>query len=353
MDGPTRTPAARPLISLSRRRLIELLAVAGGGAVIVGCRSRGRAGTPKDAPMARALGFDTDLALTPNADFYVMKRGLVPEVVLDDWVLTIGGDVDQPVRLTFDDLARLPEHAVMRTLECIGNKPGGKLIGNAVWSGAAMADVLQLAGPRAAELRLNAADGYDTGVSLALASDPRSFLVWRMNGEVLPLAHGYPVRCLFPGVYGQKQPKWLTGITVQAEHHLGYYESRGWSDAATVLVNSRVDGPRHRATVPRGAPLEVRGIAFADESGVARVEVRVDDRLAEAATLVKAPSPHADLCWTEWSWTWHAPEPGNHVIAAWAVDGRGRGQSRPKKNLLGGEIKDGSTEIHSISVLVS
>ena len=221
-----------------------------------------------------------------------------------------------------------------------------------MWTGAKFADVLALAGPLpgAVELRLDAADDFHTGVTTALAMDPDSYLVHTMNGLDLPLEHGYPIRCLFPGRYGQKQPKWLTGINARDTHHVGYYESKGWSDEALIRVKSRIDIPRRRATV--SAPLEVSGIAFAGRSGIARVEILVDDLDPAEATLLQAPSPHRDLVWTQWRWTWHDPAPGNHVLRARAVDGDGAVQPRERRSLLGGEAKEGRSDMHSVSIFV-
>jgi len=304
------------------------------------------------APNARDLGFDTDLPLTPVDAFYVMKRGLVPETVGAEHVLRIDGLVERPVLLTLADIQALTEHTLMRTLECIGNAPDGELIGNAVWSGARFADVLALAGPRpeGVELHLSSADDYHTGVTTALASDPQSFLVWSMNGAPLSPEHGYPLRCLFPGRYGQKQPKWLTGITVTDTRHTGYYERQGWSDSAVIVPKSRIDSPVHRATV--GAPLELSGIAFADESGVARVEIVGGDHFLGEASLVQAPAPDTALCWTVWTFVWPDPPPGNHVLRVRATDGRGRTQQRTRRALLGGEAKEGRSEMHRVTVVV-
>ncbi len=343
---------------LSRRRLLHLLGASAAGAVVVGCERLDFGDTERPAttalppPNPRDFSFDTDIALTPNADFYVMKRGRLPEIVVDNHVLSIDGLVKHPVTLTLADIQALPQHTLMRTLECIGNAPDGDLIGNAVWSGAKFADVLALAGllPDAIELRLDAADEYHTGVTTALAKDPESYLVHSMNGETLPLEHGYPIRCLFPGRYGQKQPKWLTGITARDTHHVGYYESKGWSDEALIRVKSRIDSPARRATV--NAPLIVRGIAFAGRSGIARVEVLVDDLDPAEATLTRAPTPHRDLVWTEWQWTWPDATPGNHVVRARAVDGDGTVQPRERRSLLGGEAKEGRSDMHSVSIFV-
>lgn len=307
--------------------------------------------TPVAAPRARDLGFDTDIGLTANDAFYIMKYGTIPQVDAASFRLAIGGEVARPVELALDDLRALPSATFMRTLECISNPAGGTLIGNAVWTGVAMADVLRLAGqPSAGELKLESADRYHTGVPLDLAMDARSYLVYEMNGAPLPAEHGFPVRCLFPGRYGQKQPKWLTRITVQRERHPGHWEAQGWSDTAEIRINSRFDAPRDHATVT--APVTVRGIAFSDPSGVAKVELVVDNKRTVAAVLRRAPGPDRDLVWTEWVWTWDDPAPGNHVLLARAADGSGRRQSRAREHVLGGTFPDGTTDMHKIGLFV-
>jgi hypothetical protein len=171
-----------------------------------------------------------------------------------------------------------------------------------------------------------------------------------MNGEPLPAKHGFPIRCLFPGRYGQKQPKWLTGITVRRERHVGHWEAQGWSDEAPIRINSRIDGPRGGATV--AAPVAVHGIAFSGLSGVVRVELVVNDRETHPATLRRAPAPYTDLVWTEWSWTWRDAPAGNHRLLARARDGSGRSQSRPRGELLSGTFPDGTSAMHQVRLFV-
>ncbi len=368
-------------MSLSRRRLLGLAALASAGPA-AGCRGvilddiadidgladRGLAAdlaaqataaarrrgiaVPTPGPRARDFGIDTDIALTAAGAFYVMKYGTVPSIDAAAFRLVVDGDVARRVELTLADLRALPAATLMRTLECISNPAGGTLIGNAVWGGVPFADVLRLAAPdpAARELKLTCADGYHTGVPLDLAVDPRSYLALTMNGAPLAAAHGFPVRCLFPGRYGQKQPKWLTGITVQRTRHAGHWEAQGWSDSAEIRINSRVDAPRDHATVR--PPATLRGVAFADLSGVAAVELVVDNRAAGAAVLRRAPEPFRDLVWTEWEWAWPGPPPGNHVVLVRAADGAGRRQHRAREHVLGGTFPDGTSEMHKLRLFV-
>jgi len=346
LGDPTR---AAEIVGQATRAAAERAA---GGASARSHAAPATAGPTPTPPLARGLGLATDIALTPNDDFYVMKYGTIPDVSAGDFRLQIAGRVRRDVHLSLADIRALPSATLLRTLECISNPAGGGLIGNAVWTGARFADVLGLAGPEpgATELKLESADRYHTGVPLDLALDERSYLVYAMNGMPLPREHGFPARCLFPGRYGQKQPKWLTRITVQTARHAGHWEGQGWSDTAEIRVNSRVDAPRDHATA-RGS-VTVGGIAFSGLSGVARVELVIDDTRTVEAVMTKAPAPFADLVWTEWSWTWDDPPPGNHVILARAVDGDGRAQHRVRENVLGGTFPDGTSEMHRVRVFV-
>jgi DMSO/TMAO reductase YedYZ molybdopterin-dependent catalytic subunit len=367
--------------------LLRLAALAGSGVFITGCRqglvlrderdlataalTDARAGTefahratdtpsarkstPHPAPSARELGVDSDLRLTANEDFYTMKFHPSDPPVVDPeaWRLVVDGLVASPLALSLADLRALPVVTFMRTLECISNPAGGTLIGNAVWEGVRLADVLRAAAvdPAGKYLRLESADGYHTGIPLELANDEASTLVMMMNGVQLPAEHGFPLRCLFPGRYGQKQPKWLTGITLQATPHKGHWEKQGWSDTAEIRVNSRIDS----ATRPKavGEPVVVRGIAFSDASGVVSVELVVDRKDGYPATLLqRAPVPFTTLTWTEWEWTWTDPPAGNHVIQAKARDGNGLTQNNPRKNLLAGTFPDGTSDMPQVTVQV-
>ncbi len=368
-------------MSLSRRRLLGLAALASAGSA-GGCRGvilddaadiegladrelaadlaaqatavarRRGIVVPTPGPRARDFGIDTDIALTPADAFYVMKYGTVPAVDADAFRLRIDGAVARPVDLTLDDLRALPAVTLMRTLECISNPAGGTLIGNAVWGGVPFADVLRLAAPDpgAAELKLTSADGYHTGVPVSLATDPRAYLALTMNGAPLTAEHGFPARCLFPGRYGQKQPKWLTGITVQRARHAGHWESQGWSETAEIRINARMDAPRDHATVR--APVTLRGVAFSDLSGVAAVELVIGNRTVGPAALRRAPEPYRDLTWTEWEWVWRDPPPGNHVVLVRAADGAGRRQHRAREHVLGGTFPDGTSEMHRVRLFV-
>ncbi len=285
-------------------------------------------------------------------DLYVQSyQNTFQTVSRDAWQLQLGGQVRQPLILKWADLQSLPLVEQMHTLECIGNPVGGRLFGNLVWQGVRLRDVLALAEPTKVSdhLMMSGADEYFTCVPLDLALDERSLLAFSVGGEPLPNAHGYPARVLLPGVYGQKQPKWVTALEAVTGPHPGTWERKGWSDTAVIQINSRIDYPPDGSRIPAGEALPISGVAFADTSGVARVEVSADggESWSDAARF---PGPTARV-WTTWQWEWARPTSGQHVIKARATSGAGQTQV-DAGGFLSGVFPDGTTSIHSIAVTV-
>jgi DMSO/TMAO reductase YedYZ molybdopterin-dependent catalytic subunit len=288
----------------------------------------------------------------PVEDLYVQsyQRTFEP-VPRDAWQLRLGGQMRRPLTLNWADVQSLPLVEQMHTLECIGNPVGGYLIGNLVWQGVRLRDVLALAEPTllSDHLRMTGADQYVTTVPLELARDERSLVAFSAGGQPLPDVHGYPARVLLPGVYGQKQPKWVIALEAVTGAHPGTWEREGWSDTALIQVNSRIDYPRDGSWIPPGQALPISGVAFADTSGIAQVEVSVDDGAQwSEAELFPGPST---LTWTAWQWEWATPTAGPQVIKARATSGAGQTQI-DAGGLLSGVFPNGTSSIHSIAVTV-
>lgn len=313
-------------------------------------RSLSATASPAPTPTYPPFDFDSRVAITPIDDFYTYTYHPQPPPVISDFRLRIFGRVKNELDLTLDDLVAMPVMEDMRTLECISNPVGGNLIGNAVWRGVPTAHLLELAGvlPGAIELKFESADGYHTSIPVELAMDPNSVLAYWMNGVPLPPKHGYPLRALWPGRYGQKQPKWITGIELIAEPHLGHWERQGWSNEAIIVPNSRIGHPKKRDVVQ--LPIVICGIAFANQSGVARVDVSTDNAATwHESELMRGPS---SLAWTEWCYEWKEAEPGSYVIRARVTDGDGRAQRLGNNRLLGGIKPDGTDLQHTVAVTV-
>jgi hypothetical protein len=242
----------------------------------------------------------------------------------------------------------MPSVTEMRSLMCISNPVGGSLTGNAIWKGVRLKDLLAQAGVKAGAryLKLESFDGFSTGIPLDLGMDEHALLVYEMNNEPLPLEHGAPLRCLWPGRYGMKQPKWIQTITVVDTPYSGYWERAGWSDEARIRPFSRIDAPKDLAVIS-DPTFALSGIAFTDENGLTKLEISWDDSYQwQPADLTRGPSPYV---WTVWRWTGNALTPGRHTLYARATDGRGQMQMRAQVvSLLGETFPNGTDEMHSI-----
>ncbi len=287
--------------------------------------------------------------ITPNADFYRIDTALtVPQVAPDDWTLRITGMVDQELELTFDDLLARAQLEEIITLACVSNEVGGDLVGNARWQGVLLADVLEEAGPvdGAEQVVGLSIDGFTAGFPLELAMDGRPALVaFGMNGEPLPVVHGFPARLVVPGLYGYvSATKWLSEIRLTTwDGFDGYWIPRGWSKEGPVKTQSRIDVPGGGASLSAGRNA-IAGVAWAPTRGIERVEVQVDDDDWQEARLGDETT---DLTWRQWVVEWDAPT-GEHQIRVRATDGTGETQTDD----IAPPAPSGATGWHTISVVV-
>ena len=351
-----------------RRFLVGLGAVGGAGTLAVGTGSiirrretdriettRSETELPKPAATAgldSVAGTETGASgpwVVPTAEFYRIDTALVlPRVDPATWTLTIGGLVDNPFTLTYDELLAMPMVERHLTISCVSNEVGGDLIGNALWQGVPLAALLDRAGvqPGATQLASFSVDNWSCGFPTEIARDGRDALVAiAMNGEPLPRLHGFPARLVVPGIYGYvSATKWLREIRLTTmEDFEGYWIPRGWSKLGPVKTQSRVDVPRDGATVKAGK-VAVAGVAWAIHRGINAVEVKVDDGDWKAARLADQPTVDA---WRQWVYEWDAT-PGRHRIAVRATDGTGELQTAEPAPV----DPDGATGHHNITVKV-
>jgi DMSO/TMAO reductase YedYZ molybdopterin-dependent catalytic subunit len=219
----------------------------------------------------------TRLELTPNEDFYRIDINTRPLVIDgESWVLEVDGLFDNARPLTLEGLMAYSPVTQAITLSCISNRVGGDLIGTSNWTGARLRDVLKDLGlrPEAKELFVEGADGFHDSVAMEDLTDPRTLLVYGMNGETLPVKHGFPLRIYIPNRYGMKQPKWITRIEAIDEEGPGYWVSRGWNAEARPQIVSVIDTVAVEEDVDGAIPLG--GIAWAGDRGIQKVEVQVD-----------------------------------------------------------------------------
>lgn len=326
-----------------------------GGAAAAAARADITIPTPAVPAPALPAGASLDIPgitpyLTKNKDFYRVDTALrVPDVPIDGWTLRIHGMVDRELELTYEDLLsrRLVEQRI--TLTCVSNPVGGEYLGNATWIGVPMRDLLREAGVRdgADAVRSRSADDFTAGTPLPvlLDQDRGAMVAIAMNGEPLPLAHGFPARMVTPGLYGYvSATKWLVDLEVtRFADFEAYWTSRGYAAEAPIKTSSRIDVPRSFAKVKAGRT-PVAGVAWSQDRGVQGVEVRVDGGDWNEADLAAEDNLNT---WRQWVWQWDA-EPGSHTLEVRATDKSGYVQTSDRAPIA----PDGSTGWDSVNVTV-
>lgn len=359
-----------PPQAIDRRRFLVTGAAFGGTAALaaVGSRfasaatrrtiaSRSALVIPKPADAAPRLPPGTELRvpglgpfLTSNDDFYRVDTALfVPKVDASDWRLRIHGMVDREIEMDLSELLSRPLIERDITLACVSNEVGGSYIGNARWIGAPLEPILDEAGVHegADQLVSRSQDGFTAGTPTAVVMDGRdAMLAVAMNGEPLPLKHGFPVRMIVPGLYGYvSATKWLVELELTTfDAFDAYWVPRGWARRAPIKTMSRIDTPRSSQDVGAGE-VAVAGVAWAQHTGIDRVEVRIDDGDWETAEL--AAEATSDT-WRQWLYRWDATS-GPHTIAVRATDRSGYTQTAEREP----PVPDGATGWHTIDVRVA
>ncbi len=260
--------------------------------------------------------------ITPNKNFYRIDiNSLPPKINEADWQLILDGMVENRLALTLKDIQARPSFSEYITLSCISNPVGGDLISTTLYTGIRLKDLLEEAGLQsgAGELAIESIDGFYESVSTQDMMDPRTLLVYEMNGEPLPQEHGYPLRIYIPNRYGMKQPKWITHMQVIAGKGKGYWVDRGWSEEAIVRTTSVID--KISVSKNEQGVMLAGGIAYAGARTIRKVEIQIDDGSWDAATL-REPSLSA-LTWVQWRYSLQTQQIGEHIARVRAYDGNG------------------------------
>lgn len=269
--------------------------------------------------------------ITPNELFYCVTKNVIdPRVNRDLWHLEVNGLVQNRTTYRFQDLKLFNQVEQETTLMCISNGLDAGLMSNAVWKGVALRDVLDAASPlaEAQRVRLYGVDNYTDTIPIEKALDPSTLLASEMNGKELPDRHGYPLRAIVPGYFGEKHVKWLTRIELTGAGAKGFYENQGWGPDFIVPTRSRIDLPDYESRFSLGElggkPIELKGVAFGGDRGISRVEISDDD--GETWTDAKIVYPGSKLTWALWSHDWHPDGPDDYTLVVRATDGEGEVQ---------------------------
>ena len=335
----------------SRRQLLRAGAVAvsavGLGALVQ--RGGGSNTTPEPPdPAAQslladadALGFDLpDAEPMVSENFYKVDIATAdPELAAGEWSLSVTGLVDEPRTFSLTELqTEFPAERRFVTLRCVSDLVNGQKMDTALWTGLPVSALLDAVGaPESCCVTLHGADDYYVSFPRK-ALDP-GLLAYGMNGRRLPRGHGYPLRTLVPGHWGETNAKWLTEIEIRDEPEDGYWESRGWEGTGEVHTVAKL-----HSVDTRGDGIRVGGHAYAGTRGISAVEVSTDggDTWTEAtlseplpgATPVDGdenpqPDGEATDAWRMWQHEYE--QSGQHEVVVRAVDGTGTLQPRKRQ----------------------
>ncbi|WP_199589389.1 molybdopterin-dependent oxidoreductase [Blastococcus sp. TF02A-26] len=302
---------------------------------------------PAGADLAETVDGVTPL-MTRNADFYRVDTAItVPQIRPSEYELTLTGSFDRRTTFSLEDLYGrddLIERDI--TLTCVSNEVGGKLAGTARWIGVPLGAFLRENGVSADsdQLVCRSSDGMTIGAPTRSALEVEdAMLAIGMNGEPLPVEHGFPVRMIIPGLYGYVSAcKWLVGIEATTfDAFDAYWVERDWAAEAPIKVASRIDTPAALRRFPAGR-VPIAGVAWAQTRGIGSVEVRVDDGDWMEAEL--APAVDADL-WRQWVLP-HDFAPGSYQLTVRATSADGETQTADRAT----PFPSGSTGLHSIRV---
>ena len=286
--------------------------------------------------------------VTPNADFYRIDTNLtVPQIAAETWSLKIKGMVDEELEFTYDDILGMDMIEERITMTCVSNEVGGGLVGTAEWLGVPLKGLLDQAGIKkgADQIVGRAFDGFTTGFPVDTLDGRPAMLAVGMNGEPLPLAHGFPARIIVPGLYGfVSATKWLTEIELTTFADFDqYWVKREWSDRGPIKTMARIDTPRGLGKVKAGKA-KIGGVAWAQTRGITKVEVKLDDGEWTEATLATEDST---LTWRQWVYEFEAT-PGRHQVVCRATDATGEVQTEERAK----PFPNGASGWHSVAFLV-
>jgi sulfite oxidase len=303
--------------------------------------------------------------ITPVEHFFVRTHVYVPTVEIGEWRLNVAGEVAKPLTLTMDDIRKMPSVEMVAVVECAGNGRGfyqpavpglqwtNGSVGNARWRGVRLGDVLKQAGikPGAVEVLFDGADqpigkmqDFRRSIPVKKAVDPNTLLAYEMNGEPVPVKHGFPMRVIAAGWASDSWVKWLTSITVLDKEWDGFWMKNAYrkpdhpvapmtaltpeqmKPVTSLLVKSVIGSPLENASLAVGARVMIRGVAWSGDSGpVKSVEVSTDTgRSWKPTSLVRAQE--TKFGWRQWEYAWTPESEAYYTIMARARDESGNVQ---------------------------
>lgn len=304
-----------------------------------------------------------DTWLTPQDQVFSVQHYGVPKFDYDAYRLEIGGMVKNPKQFAVEQLKAMPKAEVVMTLECAGNgsNPGFmNAVCNNRWGGTPLAPLLKECGidPAVTEIVFFGEDNqeetlrpgtkrelkvevpFGRSMSLPEAMRPDLLLAYERNGQPIEHRNGAPIRLIVPGWYGVANVKWLTRIECRDRRYMGKYMARDYvtvrgerlgdeivyveSSVTRIQLKSVVASVKRQATSGGKVPAKAFGVAWDDGTGIAKVEVKVNDGPWQVAKL--DDEPRSKYGWTFFSIDLGQLEPENHTIVSRAINVNGRVQ---------------------------
>jgi DMSO/TMAO reductase YedYZ molybdopterin-dependent catalytic subunit len=270
---------------------------------------------------AKSLDVDGLEPLVSNRFYTVDISSIDPQLKATEWELSVTGAVSEEASFDYRDIVSRDPVREFSTLRCVGERLNGKKTDNALWTGVRVGDLLEEAGvPDRCCVMARGADSFFEEFPVDALRD--ALLVYRMNGEPLPRAHGYPARLVVPGHWGEIHVKWVTELEILDEPAKGYWEKKGWhgtgpvNTVAKLYVLEDTDDGRKQAA----------GHAYAGTRGISKVEVSTDGGSTWSEAELSEPLPGRAV-WRQWQYTYDPPD-GSHEIVVRATDGDGTLQAK-------------------------
>ncbi len=345
----------------NRRQLLSLI-VAASSQLSFGAPKKDmivRAARPEDLEMTLP---NFNQPITPIENFFVRSHHYVPKVELNEWRLSIAGQVNTPMTFTMADLKRMPRVELVSVLECAGNGrglfesavPGLQweygAVGNGRWAGVRLGDLLRRCGIKqpVVEVLFDGADvpigkmpEFKRSVPMKKALDPETILAYEMNGEELPVSHGFPLRLIAPGWAGDSWVKWVTSIEVLNKEFDGFFMKTAYRHPGKNIAPGTVVDPANMSpltslriksviashqdgSVVSPGPVKLWGVAWSGESPVAAVELSTDSGRSWRPAAVKGSG--GKYGWSQWSYEWRAVQEAYYQVMARARDAAGNSQ---------------------------
>jgi DMSO/TMAO reductase YedYZ molybdopterin-dependent catalytic subunit len=160
-----------------------------------------------------------------------------PKIDLKTYILEIGGEVENPVKLSWEQVLRLPKVESTSNFHCV---EGWSVI-DCCWEGIQFKRIVELVKPKenVKSVTFHCADGYTTSLTLDELSGDDVLLAYGLGGKPLEEGIGFPLRVVVPNKYGYKSALWVVKVRFTVEKELGFWEKRGYSDTADIWSDDR------------------------------------------------------------------------------------------------------------------